>query len=94
MVYGHRVVPDHAFPVGICVPGQSGTTGEWYVVQPTAVPTKRCGPGHGHHELDALHQRINVLLGRQVIGQDPGVHGRIGATQQYFTPALGPQQHL
>jgi len=94
MVYGHRVVPDHAFPVGICEPGQGGATGKWYVVQPTAVPTERCGPGHGHHELDALHQRVHVLLDRQVVGQDPGIHGRVGASQQYFTPALGPQQHL
>jgi len=94
MVNGHRVVSDHAFPVGVRIPRYGGATGERYVVQPAAVPAERCGPGHGHHELDALHQRVHVLLDGQVVGQDPGIHRRVGAPQQYFASALGPQQHL
>jgi len=80
MVYGHRVVPDHAFPIGVRIPRYRGATGERYVVQATAVPAERRGPGHGHHELDALHQRVHVLLDRQIVGQNPGIHGRVGAS--------------
>jgi len=79
MVYGHRVVPDHAFPVGIRVPCHGGATGERYVMQLAIVSLERRGLRHGHHKLDALHQRIHVLLGCQVIGKDTGIHERVGA---------------
>lgn len=80
MVYGHRVMANHTFPVGVRIPRYRGTAREWYVMQTAVVPAERRGLGHGHHELNTLHQRVHVLLNRQIVGQNPRIHGRIGAS--------------
>lgn len=94
VVRGHGVVPDHAFPVGVRVPRHGPTTGKRYVVQTAIVLVERRGLGHGLHKLDTPHQRVHVLSGRQVVGYDHGMLERVSALQQYFAPALRPQQYL
>lgn len=94
VIYGHGVVSHHALPVGVRVLWHGHAPRERYVVQTAAVPVERRGPRHGHHELDALHQRVDVLLFRQVVGHDLRIFERVGAPQQYFASTFRPQQHL
>lgn len=81
MVNGDGIVPDHALPVGVRVLRYGHAPRKRYVMQTAAVPAKRRRPRHGHHKLDALHQRVHVLALRQVIGQDPWILERVGTPQ-------------
>lgn len=93
MVYGHRVLSYHAFPIFVGELFDVLASGNWPSVESGAKPFHSRRFANGHGGLDAFPQYPDIFGMREIIVEQQRVLSRIVSSQKYATPALWSQQH-
>lgn len=93
MVYGHRVLADHALPVLVGELLEVLAPGNGAGVEPGSEPLHGGRLADGHGRFDALPEHPDVVGVREVVVVDKRVLVRVVAPEQYAAPALGAQHH-